>query len=304
MVVIPNKMPLVKLLDEFLNYLVVERGLSRNTLESYSRDLNKYIDYLEKHGISDIKETSSSHIIAFISTLTEKGLSTKTTARNLVAIRTFYKFLVSEKYLEENPAARIDSPKTWFRLPNTLALDEVERLLDQPDANTPLGMRDSAMLELLYATGLRVSELISLSLNNINLEAGYLIALGKGSKERIVPIGDHAAKKVREYMVSARNRLLKKSNSPYIFVNRSGKFISRQGFWKIIKKYALKAGIKKNIAPHTLRHSFATHLLERGADLRSVQTMLGHVDISTTQIYTHVTRERLKKLHTQLHPRA
>ncbi|OIP32922.1 MAG: site-specific tyrosine recombinase XerD [Deltaproteobacteria bacterium CG2_30_43_15] len=297
-------MTIVKLLDEFLNYLVVERGLSKNTLESYSRDLNKYLDYLEKNKIADIKEPSSSHIMAFIYTLKQKGLATKTTARNLVAIKMFYKFLVNENYLEKNPATRIDSPKTWVKLPNTLALNEVEMLLDQPDTNSPLGMRDSAMLELLYATGLRVSELVSLSLNSINLEVGYLIAFGKGNKERIVPIGNQATQKLKEYLESARKKLLKNSSSPSLFVNRSGNSLSRQGFWKVIKKYTFKAGIKKNITPHTLRHSFATHLLERGADLRSVQTMLGHVDISTTQIYTHVTRERLKKLHNQLHPRA
>jgi len=297
-------MPLLTLLDEFLDYLVVERGLSPNTLESYSRDLHKYIDYLKKQGIDDIRDSSSSHILVFISILTGKGLSAKTIARNLAAVRMFYRFLVNENYLQGNPAAKIDSPKTWIRLPNTISLDEVERLLDQPDTNTPLGMRDSAMLELLYATGMRVSELISISLNHINLEVGYLIALGKGSKERILPIGDQAVTKVREYLASSRKRLLKNSRSSALFVNRSGNPISRQGFWKVIKKYSLKAGIQKNITPHTLRHSFATHLLERGADLRSVQSMLGHVDISTTQIYTHVTRERLKKLHSKLHPRA
>jgi len=295
---------LMKLIDEFLNYLTVERGLSKNTLESYARDLNKYIAYLEIQGTQDIKEISSSDIMAFLSALVQKGMATRTAARNLAAIKTFYKFLVNESYIEENPTIGIESPKTWVKLPNTLAFDEVERLLDQPDTNTPLGMRDSAMLELLYATGLRVSEIISLSLDDINLEAGYLIALGKGSKQRIVPTGDHAAKKLNEYLASARKRLLKNSNSSHIFLNRSGNSLSRQGFWRVVKKFALKAGIKKNITPHTLRHSFATHLLERGADLRSVQTMLGHVDISTTQIYTHVTRERLKKLHNRLHPRA
>jgi len=300
-------MTISRLLDEFLNYLVVERGLSKNTLESYSRDLNKYLEYLESCGvldIKDIKETSSSHIISFISTLKKKGLATKTTARNLVAIKMFYKFLVNENYLKENPAVKIESPKTWVRLPNTLTLNEVERLLDQPDTKSPLGIRDSAMLELLYATGLRVSELILLSLNDINLDVGYLIAFGKGNKERIVPIGNQAIKKVKEYLLSSRKKLLKNSNSLYLFLNRSGQPLSRQGFWKIVKKYTFKAGIKKNITPHTLRHSFATHLLERGADLRSVQTMLGHVDISTTQIYTHITKERLKKLHSELHPRA
>jgi integrase/recombinase XerD len=297
-------MELFQLLDEFLNYLVVERGLSKNTLESYSRDLNKYINYLEKKGISDIKETSSLDIMSFISTLKESGLATKTTARNLVAIKMFYRFLFNERHIKENPAIKIDSPKTWFNLPNTLTVDEVERLLNKPDMNTALGMRDSAMLELLYATGMRVSELTSSSLNDINLEAGYIIVLGKGSKERIIPIGVQAVKKINEYLTDSRKRLLKNSSSSFIFLNRSGKPISRQGFWKVIKKYAIQAQINKNITPHTLRHSFATHLLERGADLRSVQTMLGHVDISTTQIYTHVTRERLKKLHSQLHPRA
>ncbi|MDY7032702.1 MAG: site-specific tyrosine recombinase XerD [Thermodesulfobacteriota bacterium] len=299
-----NKTSSLMLLDEFLNYLVVERGLSRNTLESYSRDLHKYLDHLEGHGVTDLKETSSSHIMAFLSMLMEQGLATQTIARNLSAIKMFYKFMVNENYLMENPAVKIDSPKTWVKLPNILSLDEVERLLDQPDTNTPLGVRDSAMLEILYATGLRVSELISISLNQINTDVGYLIAMGKGSKERIIPISDLAVKKVREYLSFSRKSLLKGSRSSHLFVNRSGGPLSRQGFWKIIKKYALKAGIKKNITPHTLRHSFATHLLERGADLRSVQTMLGHVDITTTQIYTHVSRERLKKLHSQLHPRA
>ena len=292
------------LIDEFLNFLVVERGLSKNTLESYSRDLNKYIDYLERQGISDIKKTSTSHIIAFISTLIKKGLSTKTTARNLVSIKVFYRFLVNENYIKESPADGIQSHKTWITLPDILSLDDVERLINQPDTNTPLGMRDAAMLELLYATGIRVSELVSLSLNDINLEAGYLIAMGKGSRERVVPIGDHASRKIKEYLVSSRKILLKKSSNTRLFLNRSGKQLSRQGFWKVIKRYTFQAGIRKNVSPHTIRHSFATHLLERGADLRSVQTMLGHVDISTTQIYTHVTRERLKKLHSQLHPRA
>ena len=292
------------MLDEFLNYLVVERGLSRNTLESYSRDLNKYLDYLERVGATDITNTRSSHVLGFISSLMEEGPSTKTTARNLSAIKMFYKFLVNENYVGENPTMKIDSPKTWVRLPDTLSLEEVERLLDGPDTNTPLGIRDSAMLELLYATGLRVSELISLLLNHVNLEGGYLIAMGKGSKERIVPIGDLAVKKVKDYLSYSRKKLVKSSTNPYLFVNRSGGSMSRQGFWKIIKKYTLKTGINKNITPHTLRHSFATHLLERGADLRSVQTMLGHVDITTTQIYTHVSRERLKKLHSRLHPRS
>ena len=292
------------LLDQFLNYLVVERGLSPNTLDSYSRDLIKYLEYLSRKGIKDINETSDLTVISFFTSLKKDGLSNRSIARNLSSIKMFYKFLAEDHHIKSNPTLNIETPKRESKLPQVLSMEEVDSLLKIPDRNTSLGLRNAALLELLYATGLRVSEIISLSLNNINLEAGYLIAYGKGSKERLVPIGEVAQNLIKEYLEKARPALLKKKQSNYLFITRSTKPMTRQGFWKLIKKYALAAGINKNISPHTLRHSFASHLLERGADLRSVQIMLGHSDISSTQIYTHVTTERLKKIHNQYHPRS
>jgi integrase/recombinase XerD len=293
-----------QLLDQFLNYLTVERGLSLNTLDSYSRDLIKYLDFLSTKDIKDISETSDLTIISFISTLKKEGLSNRSIARNLTSIKMFYKYLTFDHHTANNPTLNIGTPKRTSKLPNVLSIKEVDELIQKPDRSAPLGLRDAAFLELLYATGLRVSEIVSLSLNDINLEAGYLIAYGKGSKERLIPIGEVAQNLIKEYLKKARPTLLRNKQSHYLFATRSGKPMSRQGFWKLIKKYALAAGIRKNITPHTLRHSFASHLLERGADLRSVQMMLGHADISSTQIYTHVTTERLKKIHNQYHPRS
>ncbi|UCD70998.1 MAG: tyrosine recombinase, partial [Syntrophobacterales bacterium] len=216
----------------------------------------------------------------------------------------FYRWLSDEGVLRGNPLEDMESPRTTRSLPEVLSLDEVESLLNQPDPSNPIGMRDKAMLELLYATGLRVSELTNLVLHNINLEAGYLIVLGKGAKQRIVPMGQGALHWLRQYLEGSRKRLLRNNRSPLAFISQWGRGMTRQGLWKIIKKYALMAGIRKKISPHTLRHSFASHLLEGGADLRSVQSLLGHVDISTTQIYTHVTRERLKRVHARYHPRS
>ena len=295
---------MVSLLDQFLNYLVVEKGLSRNTLESYSRDLNKYLDFLSVKGIKDINATSDVTIISFISMLKKKRLSNRSIARNVTSIKMFYKFLTESHHITKNPTLTIETAKGESKLPQVLSIPEVELLLQMPDRNTVRGLRDTALLELLYATGLRVSELVSLPVNNLNLEAGYLIAFGKGSKERLVPIGEVAQNTIREYLKKGRPFLLGKSQSHYLFLARNGKPFTRQGFWKLLKKYTLATGIQKNISPHTLRHSFASHLLERGADLRSVQMMLGHVDISTTQIYTQVTTERLKKIHNQYHPRS
>ena len=292
------------LLDQFLNYLVVERGLSPNTLDSYSRDLIKYLEHLSAKGIKDINETSDLTVITFFTSLKKDGLSNRSIARNLSSIKMFYKFLAEDHHIKSNPTLNIETPKRESKLPLVLRMEEVDSLLRIPDRNKPLGLRDAAFLELLYATGLRVSEIISLPLNNINLEAGYLIAYGKGSKERLVPIGEVAQNLIKGYLEKVRPVLLKKKQSNYLFITRNTKPMTRQGFWKLIKKYALAAGIKKNITPHTLRHSFASHLLERGADLRSVQIMLGHSDISSTQIYTHVTTERLKKIHNQYHPRS
>jgi integrase/recombinase XerD len=223
--------------------------------------------------------------------------------RHLVSIRGFYRFLEREGIARTNPTLLIESPKWVHKLPDVLDLEEVDRLLAAPDDTSPLGCRDAALLQLLYATGLRVSELVSLRLSDVNLETGYVVAYGKGSKERIVPIGEVAQRTTEKYLREGRKTLIKGRASPYVFVNRSGGKLSRQGFWKLLKGYAIGAGLKKRITPHTLRHSFATHLLAGGADLRSVQTMLGHVDIATTQIYTHVTRERLKSIHKTYHPR-
>jgi integrase/recombinase XerD len=292
-----------QLLDQFLHYLVVEKGLSRNTIEAYSHGLNRFLDHLRKKGIREWAKVSKFEARAFLLFLKRQNLSTKSVVRNLVAIRTFFKFLIQEGFLEVNPVEELESPKVAKTLPKILSLREVEQLLEQPNPQTPLGTRDRAMLELLYATGMRVSELTQLPTHQINLEGGYVLVYGKGSKERIVPLGKEAMKWVDLYLKTAREKLAKGRESPTLFINRSGKGMSRQQFWKNLKAYGQRAGIRKRITPHLLRHSFASHLLERGADLRSVQMMLGHVDISTTQIYTHVTGERLKKVHQRYHPR-
>ena len=289
--------------DQFINYLVVEKGLSSNTVAAYSKDIILYLESLTANGISDIADADMALVIKHLIDLRDAGLGPRSRARHLVTIRGFYRFLVREKILETNPAQMVDLPKVGRKLPNVFEVDEVVRLLEAPDASKPLGIRDSAMLELLYAAGLRVSELIKVGIANINLEACFVLVLGKGSKERVVPIGQVAMEKIDAYLASGRPVLLKGRPSPYLFVTRSATPMTRQGFWKLLKQYAQKAGLSHKITPHALRHSFATHLLKRGADLRSVQVMLGHVDISTTQIYTHVAQERLKAVHTQYHPR-
>lgn len=290
-------------LDRFLHYLAVEKGLSQNTLEAYSHDLNRFFDHLQKRGTKGIEEITKLDLREFLLFLKREGRSSKTIARHLVSLRVFFRFLTEESVLNANPAEEIDSPKLAKTLPEILSLEEVVRLIEQPPTGVPQGMRDRAMLELLYATGLRVSELVRLRMSHLHLEPGYVLLYGKGSKERIVPIGLEAIRWIRSYLQEARGKLLKGRDSPYLFVNRLGRPISRQHFWKIIKRHGRNAGIRKRITPHLLRHSFASHLLERGADLRSVQLMLGHVDIATTQIYTHVRGERLKKIHRQYHPR-
>lgn len=290
-------------LDHFMNHLTVERGLAVNTLEAYGRDLARYLDFLEKESIASIDDIAGVHVVRFLSSLKDEGLAPRSRTRSLVAIRGFHKFLVAEKITQINPAGRIESMRLMQSLPDTLTPREVEKLLASSGESTPIGLRDRAMLELLYATGLRVSELVGLKLGDVQAMIGCVRTLGKGRKERIVPVGEAALSEIDSYMRHARPVLEKKSGSSYLFLNRSGKGLTRQGFWKIIKRRALQAGIRKNITPHTLRHSFATHLLENGADLRAVQAMLGHADISTTQIYTHVTRDRLRRLHEQFHPR-
>jgi integrase/recombinase XerD len=292
-----------QILDQFLHYLIVEKGLSKNTIDAYSHGLNRFLDYLRKKGIQEMPSVCKFDVRAFLLALKKQGLSTKSVVRNLVAIRTFFQFLIQEGILEANPIEESESPKIAKTLPEILTLKEVEQLLEQPNPQTPIAIRDRAMLEVLYATGMRVSELTQLPINQVNLEGGYVLVFGKGSKERIVPLGSEAIKWVAFYLKVARERLAKGKESPFLFINRSGRGMSRQQFWKNIKAYGRRAGIRKRITPHLLRHSFASHLLERGADLRSVQMMLGHVDISSTQIYTHVTGERLKKIHRRYHPR-
>ena len=295
-----------KHLDSFLVYLTVNRGLSKNTIESYSRDISSLVAFLEKKGISDPGAVTEREIAAHLDRLREKKLSPKTVGRNIVSIRQFFRFLLTEGTVAEDPLRNTVSPKTAKTLPHALSLDEVEKLLLEPlGKNSDEASRDAAMLEVLYATGLRVSELVAVEINRLNLDHGYVIAMGKGSKERIVPMGRAAVEKVGEYLRESRPRLLGDRASEYLFVTkRTGTKMSRQRFWGIVKSYALSAGIRSRITPHVLRHSFATHLVERGADLRVIQAMLGHSDISTTQIYTYVERERLKQIHEKSHPRA
>ena len=292
-----------ELIETFLNYLSVERGLSNNTIFSYRRDLDKYAAYLENKKINSLLEVKRDDITNFMFYEKEKGLSASSIARSLVATKTFYRFLVRERILKADPTAVLEAPKLWKRLPEVMLLSEVEALLEAPNLRKDEGIRDRAILEVMYATGMRASEVVNLRLEDINLEVGYLRCLGKGRKERIVPLGRKAKEALVRYLDRVRPKLLKGKNILEIFLSRLGKKISRQTLWNIIKKYAKMAEIKKVIKPHTLRHSFATHLLEGGADLRSVQEMLGHTDISTTQIYTHINKDRLKSIHKQFHPR-
>ncbi len=293
-------------LDSFLVYLTMNRGLSKNTIESYSRDISSLVTFLGKRGVSDPAAVSEHEIAAFFDHLRKKKLSPRSVARNIVSLKQFFRFLLTENVITDDPMRNTVSPKPPKTLPHTLSLSEVETLLREPEkGKSEKALRDRAMLEVLYATGVRVSELVALELNRVNLDHGYVITLGKGSKERIVPIGDAAIRKTRDYLLNARPKLLRDRNSEYLFVtSRTASKMSRQRFWRIIKDYALEAGIHSHITPHVLRHSFATHLLERGADLRAIQAMLGHSDISTTQIYTYVEKERLKRIHEKSHPRA
>ena len=292
-----------QLVDQYLNYLLVEKGLSTATIDSYARDLARYVRFLRANKISALSENDTTVILKYLLRLRDQDLGIRSRARHLVTIRGFYRFLVREKELKKDPARLVELPKSGVKLPDVLGLDEVRALLAAPDGSSPKGMRDAAMLELLYAAGLRVSELVHVKVSELNLESGFVRVFGKGAKERLVPIGSHAREKIRTYAAYGRPRLLKDRVSSYMFVARAGNPMTRQGFWKLVKGYAGQAGIQKAITPHSLRHSFASHLLEGGADLRSVQMMLGHVDISTTQIYTHVAREHLKKMHEAYHPR-
>jgi integrase/recombinase XerD len=286
----------------FLEYLAVEKGLAQNTILSYSRDLRKFLAFLGKNKLT-WNGVGEETLVQFIHQESRAGLSARSRARLISALKSYFKFLVLSGFIKGNPASGLSSPSTWLSLPKFLTVKEVEELLRAPDEKEPLGLRDRAMLEVLYASGLRVSELVTLKPPDVNLDDGFLICRGKGGKERIVPVGREACGYVRRYLREIRARF-EAGPSPFLFLTRRGKGFTRQGFWKLLKGYAGKAGLSAKISPHILRHSFATHLLERGADLRSVQLMLGHSQITTTQIYTHVSRERLRRVYDQFHPRA
>jgi integrase/recombinase XerD len=290
-------------LSRYLESLAVERGLARNTVDGYRGDLVRLGEALARKGGRDLLAALAADLSAHMRDLQRQGLSPRSSARALSAIRGFYEHLVTAGDRKDNPAVNLLPPKLWKPLPKVLSESEVEALLAAPDVSAPLGLRDRAMFELLYATGLRVSELVGLTLPQLRLDVGFLIAFGKGSKERVVPVGEQAEHWVQRYLRDVRPDLAR-GRHQVIFANKSGDPLSRVGFWMIIKKYGLKAGLRTEISPHILRHSFATHLLEHGADLRAVQTMLGHSDISTTQIYTHIHQQRLKSLYDRFHPRS
>jgi integrase/recombinase XerD len=290
-------------IDTYLGYLRDVRRMSPNTVESYARDLAALATFAEARG-RGVEALDRRDLEAFARQMMAGGLSPRSVARAVACVRGFYKFLLVEKTIAADPAEDLRAPRAWPALPKYLGLEEVDRLLAQPDASTPRGIRDKALIELLYATGLRVTELLSLKPADIALDAGYLTCIGKGDKQRIVPLGHAAADWVRRYLTEGRPALLKGRKSAWLFVNaKGGGRLSRVGFWKLLKEYGIKAGVQRGLSPHVLRHSFATHLLERGADLRAIQMMLGHADLSTTQIYTHVLEARLRAVYDQFHPR-
>jgi integrase/recombinase XerD len=296
--------PLDAAFDLFLVHLRVERGLAPNSVDGYARDLRRYLDDLDGQGVSDWRAVRRDHLLAHLDHLCGRGISARSQARALSAIRSLHRLLLVEKLAAADPTEDVQGPRSGRRLPQLLSRAEVDRLLAAPATRTPAGARDKAMLEILYATGLRVSELVGLSVNDVHLETRMLLARGKGSKERIVPVGAPAAVALRAYLAGARGRILKGRASKDLFVTPRGTRMTRQGFWKLLRRYARGAGIARRISPHKLRHSFATHLLAGGADLRAVQAMLGHADISTTQIYTHVERSHVRKVYAAHHPRA
>ncbi|MCH8156619.1 MAG: site-specific tyrosine recombinase XerD [Nitrospinae bacterium] len=289
------------ILKEYINFLKIEKRYSSNTVQAYYRDISQFFQFA---GEGPVETFDSTCIRSYIMKCLEEGRNSRSTARYLSSLKSFFNFLCEENYLKDNPAEILESPKLWRKLPNIISLDEVEALLACPDPKTIFGIRDKAMLEVLYATGLRVSELVSLKSSDVDLQVGFLRSMGKGSKERVVPLGAIAQSAVQDYIDIARRVLLKGNTAHELFITRRGSKMTRQGFWKILRAYALKANIRTNVSPHTLRHAFATHLLERGADLRSVQEMLGHADISTTQIYTHILQDRMRQVHDKFHPRA
>lgn len=289
--------------QNYLNHLQVERGLAVNTVQAYRRDILELLAFLGSHRWG-LEEVGKQELTQYIQHL-YGHLSARSVVRKIASLRSFFRFLLLDGYLQEDPAETLESPKIWRTLPKFMSEEEVEKLLGQPDLTTPHGLRDRTMLEVLYATGLRVSELVQIRLEEMNREAGWVRTFGKGSKERLVPVGDSAITFVEQYLEEARGHFLRKrAPSPYLFLTQQGRPMTRQYFWMLVTKYGEQVGIKRKLSPHVLRHSFATHLLDHGADLRAVQLMLGHADISTTQIYTHVTRARLKQIYDKYHPRA
>jgi integrase/recombinase XerD len=295
------------LVVSFMNYIKVEKGLAANTLTAYDRDLRKFEAFAEKRSLS-LEAVSREHIVDFLGDLYNQGLDSHSVARHMASLRNFFRFGLAEGAITLDPMLNLESPKTRRRLPVYLRMEDVDRLLNQPDLSTPYGLRDHAILEVLYSTGLRVSELVNLKVSDLEMRMGCLRCIGKGDKERLVPVGRKALAAVRAYIEKSRPQLLGRRGmvkaSPWLFVNRFGNRLSRIAIWRLLIAYGRRAGIRARLSPHKLRHSFATHLLERGADLRSVQLMLGHADISTTQIYTHVMEERLKQVYKAHHPRA
>lgn len=290
---------------EYLHYLNIERGLALNTRVSYERDLTQYTTFLEENQITSWQQVDRFLVVTYLQKLQTEGKSSATITRMVSSLRRFHQYLRQERITDHDPMQHIDSPKKAQKLPSTLSLEEVERLIETPDTSKLLGIRDRAILEVMYATGLRVSELIGLKLGNLHLSIGLLQTIGKGDKERIIPLGDYAIHWIERYLEEARPALTKKTpNELHLFVNNHGHGLSRQGIWKNLKTIVREAGINKEVTPHTLRHSFATHLLENGADLRTVQELLGHADISTTQIYTHITKKRMTDVYKQHFPRA
>ncbi len=291
------------LVQKFIGFLEKDKRLSLNTLQSYRRDIEQYIVYLKEINLHNVTNTNKTTVIAYLLNLQKKGRATSTISRNLASIRSFYQYLAKNKVIEQDPTADLESPKVEKKLPQILSTQEVELLLEQPKCIDLKGFRDKAMLELLYATGIRVSELICLNLTDINLDMGF-IKCNKGSRERMIPIGSIAISALQEYINKSRGLLIQRSDEKALFVNINGRRLTRQGFWKIIKQYKNQAKISKDITPHTLRHSFAAHLLENGADLRSIQEMLGHSDISSTQIYAQIAKNKIKEIYKKTHPRA
>lgn len=293
-------------LAEYIIYLKIERGLSANTVTSYKRDIEKYLTFLTEKKITQLDEVSRFEILDFLQTLRQSGAADNSIIRMVSSLRKFHQYLKRELIVSDDPMQLIDTPKKASTLPKAISPQAVEQLLEAPDTTTPLGVRDRTILELMYATGLRISELVNLKLSDMHLTMGFIQTMGKGEKERIIPLGEIASQWLDHYLDGARVYLQDQSaeTSEYVFLNSRGKGLSRQGVWKKVKQLALEAGIDQNVTPHTLRHSFATHLLENGADLRMVQELLGHADISTTQIYTHITKTRLKQVYSDYHPRA